>query len=93
MKEIKRTVLKKKMSEKKLLTEALFCLSDALTSLYETKTKEGQSLCFMVDSCLKYGTVIFRGDDILEASADYSGYEERRYFKDKKKKVKKWAMI
>jgi len=89
MKEIKRTALKKKLSEKKLLQEALFCLSDALTALYETKTKEGQSLCFMVDSCLKYGTVIFRGDNILDASADYSAYEEKQYLKDKKKKVKK----
>jgi hypothetical protein len=93
MKKIKKTTIKKKLSEKELIKESLFLLSEALCSLYETKSKTAQSLCFMVDSCLKYGTVIFRNSNILDAATNYEEYEDKfhaEYIKKyAKKKVKK----
>ncbi len=64
------------MTEKDILKEALELMSEVLGLLFETKTTAGNSAGFMADSLIKYLQVIYRDDDILLASADYTAYEE-----------------
>lgn len=64
------------ITEKELIKKALCHLSDACSYLFETNSEAGNALAFMVDSSLKFGQVIYRGDDVLLASADYTKYEE-----------------
>jgi len=68
----------KEMTEKEIIKCALDHLSDTCCFLFETKSPEGHALAFMVDAALKYGQVIYRGDDVLIAAADYTAYEEER---------------
>ena len=68
----------KVMTEDEKLKAALDLLSDACCILFETQHEPSHALAFMVDSALKYGQVIYRGDDVLSAAADYSAYEEKR---------------
>ena len=65
----------KKVTEKEKLKYALDHLSESLCLLYETETDVGHALAFMVDSAVKYGQVVYRGDNVLSASADYTRYE------------------
>lgn len=63
------------LSEQEIIKTALDHLAESLCWVYETKSPEGHALAFMVDSAVKYGQVIMRGDDVLLASADYTEYE------------------
>jgi hypothetical protein len=67
--------MREELSDNELLTIALGHIGESLCALYETKGKEYQALAFMVDSCVKLGTVLLNEDDILSASADYTAYE------------------
>ena len=81
----------KDLTDKEVLKYALDDLGNACCSLYELEDEMYHSLAFMVDSCLKLGTVLINGDNILSASADYTNYEHERYQKfleEKKKHLK-----
>ncbi len=84
----------KHMSEKQLLKEALDLIADACCLLFETEEPESQAAAFMTDSVLKYLQVIYRDDDVLLASADYTAYEQKVYerrqeIKEKEKQKEK----
>lgn len=77
-----------KVSEKVLIKESLECLAEACSLLFETDSNEGHALAFMVDNCIKYGQVIYRDHDILDAAYDYAEYENKYYKEMKDKKIK-----
>ncbi len=63
------------LSEKETIKIALDHMAEALCFGYQLKTDEGKAFCFMLDSAIKYGAVIFNNGDVLEASADFTDYE------------------
>jgi hypothetical protein len=80
------------MNERQLLKHALDHIAEAISALYETTTTEYQAFCFVVDSALKLGTVLYHGDSILDASANWESYEKELYDRFQKKlKAKKKA--
>ncbi len=66
------------LTEGEKIKEALEHLSEACCFLFETESDAANALAFMVDAALKYGQVIYRGDNVLMAAADYNAYEENR---------------
>lgn len=75
------------LSDQELLEISMEHLAESLCALYETQGKEYQALAFMVDSCVKLGTVLKNGDRILDASSNWEEYERECYEKHKKLKV------
>lgn len=78
------------LTDKEIMKEALDHLSEACCFLFELQTTEGESLAFMVDSCLKLGQILYHEDSPLEAACDYASYEEelyQRHLKEKKLKL------
>lgn len=67
------------MTEKQILKITLDLLSDICCLLYETESDASIAAAYMADSLMKYIQVIYRGDDVLLASADYSNYEKNIY--------------
>ena len=57
-----------KLSDDELIKNALDHLAEACAFLFETEDREGHALAFMVDSALKYGEVVRRGEDVLLAT-------------------------
>ncbi len=72
------------MPEKDILQEALELMSHVCCLLFETESDKAVAAAFMADSLLKYLQVIYRDDDVLSASADYTAYEENVYIKSGK---------
>jgi len=72
------------MTEKQMIKEAMELTADICSLLYETETGEAHAAAFMADNLLKYLQVIYRDDNVLDAAADYTAYEEERYLKTKK---------
>lgn len=75
----------KKMTEKEILKESLDLMANVLCLLFETKSHKSVAAAFMADSLIKYLQVIYRGDDVLRASADYTAYEEEVFQRGSKK--------
>ena len=71
-------------NEKELIKEAMDSISDACCYLFETKSESGKALAFMADTLLKYGTVIYHGDDVLKAACDFQAYEEELFLRKHK---------
>lgn len=67
-----------KLSDDELIKTALDHMAEALCFLFETQDREGQALAFMLDSAIKYGTVVLAGGDVLDASADFTRWEKNR---------------
>ena len=76
------------MSDKEILKSALDHLAEACCFLYEIEDESFHSLGFMVDSCLKLGTVLLNDGNVLNAAADYSAYEQELFEKNKLRVIK-----
>ena len=72
------------VTDKELMKEALNHLANAICLLFEAESKELKQFCFVVDSALKLGQVIYRDDDPLDAACDYAEYENKVYLRNKK---------
>lgn len=77
------------VSEKDIIKEILNLLSEACANAFELKSDNGQSLAFMVDSVLKYGQVIYNGDSPIDATCDYTSYENEVY--QRRMKERNWS--
>lgn len=76
------------LTDKELLREALDHMAEALCFLFETEDPLYHSLAFMCDSTIKLGTVILNdGDRILDAGANWEGYEAELYERFNKLRV------
>lgn len=64
------------MTEKQIISEAMDLMSNVTALLFETKSPEGHAAAFMADNLLKYLQVIYRDDNVLLATCDYTAYEE-----------------
>ncbi len=76
------------LSEQEIIKDALNHLAEGLCFAYELQSDEGRAFAFMLDSVVKYGQVIMRGDDVLLAAADYTGYEQEVSERNKLKVIK-----
>jgi len=72
------------MTEKDILKDSLELMADVCGLLFETNSEECHAAAFMADSLIKYLQVIYRGDNVLSASADYTSYENEIYLKSGK---------
>lgn len=72
------------MSDKDIIKESLDLMSDVCCLLFETNSDQAIAAAYMADSLIKYLQVIYRGDDVLSAAADYTGYENNVYLKSGK---------
>ena len=64
------------LTEKEIIKDIMDMLSEALCPAYELESDDGYALAWMIDCALKYAQVIYRDDNVLSASADYTRYEE-----------------
>jgi hypothetical protein len=81
-----------KMTEKEILKESMYLMTEVNCLLFETTTDNGIAAAWMADSLIKYLQVIYHGDDVLLAAAEYKEYEEKIYQKfmqEKRRRNKK----
>jgi hypothetical protein len=69
----------KKMTDKEIIGAAQDMLAEVVGILFECETYAGKQLAFMADALLKLGTVVYNGDCPLDAAADYTRYENKKY--------------
>lgn len=74
----------KEMTDKDIIKAALGEMSNVVALLYETESDAAVAAGFMADSLIKYLQVIYHGDDVLLASADYNAYEQKVYERNHK---------
>lgn len=76
--------MENKLTEKELIFHALTDLSEAAAKGFELTTPEGKAFAFMIDTAMKYGQVVMRGDCPLHATCDYTAYEQEVSLREKK---------
>ena len=74
----------KELSEKEIIHEILSQLSNICCFAFELESDQGQSFAWLIDSAIKYGTIIYNGDNVLLAACDFAKYEESLYNEDSK---------
>lgn len=67
------------MTQKELLKNCLDILAEANASVFELKSREGKALAFLLDSALKYGTILYHDKDFIDGTVRFDKVEEEIY--------------